>query len=1153
MGPRPKHIESERRVATVMFADISGFTAMSEKMDPEEVTSLMNTCFAMMESIIEKYDGAIDKFMGDCVMVLFGVPTAVENAPHKAINTAIEMKNRLAEFNLEKNLKIPLDLHIGINTGILIAGMVGGEKKREYTVMGDTVNLASRLESASRTGQIMVSLNTYRETRDGYEYRPLKPIVLKGKKEPVPVYELLSRKEKKYRPQVNFGRMVHSEIIGREKEIDILELKVNKLTAGRGSIVTLIGEAGIGKSRLLAELQKKDIIKRLTFLEGRSISMGKNLSFHPIIDLLRNWAEIKEQDSEEEAFGKLKTAVCFIHPEPEEVIPFAALLMGIKLTGHYAERVSGIEGEALEKLIIKSVRELMRAGAEIMPMVILMEDLHWADSSSIELLETLFCLVETHPVLFINMLRPRYKKTGNRIIGTINEKYQNYYTEIHLLPLNGNQSKQLINNLLNIRRLPPSVREQILIRACGNPFFMEEVVRSLIDSGAVIVKHGRFEMTEKIDSTVIPHTINDILMSRLDKLDDKTKNLVKIASVIGRNFFYKIITEVAHTVSNIDDRLGYLKKIEFISEQKQMEEMGYLFKHALAQEAAYESILFQKKKELHIKIAQAIEHIFNEKIHEFFGMLAYHYSRGDELDKAEEFMLKAGEEALKSAASNEALTFYKEALHIYLKRYGTIADPEKVAMMEKNIALTLYNKGRHYEATGYFERSLAFYGIKDPKNKSLLFIKFLASFFTFLSSIYFPFLNWRKTPSQMEIETINLNYKKVATLLNYNPKRFFMETFIFSNRLKKFDITKLEGGPGMAVSGSVAFAWSGFSFKLSRKILDFVKDKINREDIRTLMYVEIAELFPDYYTGNWGKEYDENLMGKSLKYGEILHASAYLSFHGQIKVEQGMIAEARMLSDKLSEIGNTFEHDFPRVLHYFLQTKLLMKFRIFPEALAESEKGIAFTKKTDFRQILFVLYAFKARILFFMGDSEEAALALASAEKIKSKVNISPAYLSIYYISRFIVDIHRLDTSMDNKTGSYISKIKKHVLKTGKTAVKNSRKVSTDRTESFRLMGNYCWINGNQKKALAWWGKSIHEGGRLGARLELARTCMQIGKCLRDHESKYKDLNGINASQYLEKAAGVFKELDLQWDMDELGKIADCGKNPQPANPNFSV
>jgi len=262
--------------------------------------------------------------------------------------------------------------------------------------------------------------------------------------------------------------------------------------------------------------------------------------------------------------------------------------------------------------------------------------------------------------------------------------------EIELQPLNEHMSERLINNMLNISGLPHGIRDRIVVRSGGNPFFIEEVVRSFIDDGGIIRKNGGFEVTPKIDSVVIPQTINDVLIARIDRLEDKTRELVKTASVIGRSFFHRILSEVVTTLEDIDKRLEYLKQIQLIRERIRMEELEYIFKHALTQEAVYESLLTQKRKDLHLIVANTIERVFSDKLYEFYGMLAYHYSKGEHLEKAEEYMIKAGEEALRSSASSEALDYYQEALKLYLKKHGHNTDPEKLVMFEKNIALALF-------------------------------------------------------------------------------------------------------------------------------------------------------------------------------------------------------------------------------------------------------------------------------------------------------------------------------------------------------------------------------------------------------------------------------------------------------------------------------
>ena len=448
-----------------------------------------------------------------------------------------------------------------------------------------------------------------------------------------------------------------------------MSIQVLRLINGTGGIVTITGEAGIGKSRLMAEFRRTDMAKRVLLLEGRAISVGRSLSFYPIIDALKHWSRIREEDTDTEAQRKLEKAIRVIHPEEvNEVFPFIATLMGMKLTGKHAQRMKGIEGEALEKLIFKNMRELIIKGSEIRPTVIYIEDFHWVDTSSLELIEALLRLVQEHRVLFVLVFRPSYAETGDRIIKSIVENYPSRWTRIDLDPLNEAESDTLLSNLLQIKGLPHSLRDQILQRAGGNPFFLEEVVRSLIEVRAVVLEKGEYQVTDKIKDIVIPQSIHALVMTRIDRLDEATRNLVRTASVIGRNFFYKILSDVASNIEEIDRRLDHLKEIQLIRERKRMEELEYLFKHALAQEAAYQSILIQRRKELHQKVAHSIEKVFKERLHEFYGMLAYHYSMGEDLDKAEEYMIKAGQEAMKSAASSEALGYFEEALAMYRRQ-----------------------------------------------------------------------------------------------------------------------------------------------------------------------------------------------------------------------------------------------------------------------------------------------------------------------------------------------------------------------------------------------------------------------------------------------------------------------------------------------------
>ena len=336
--------ESERKRISALFSDLSGYTAMTTKLDPEEVKEITSRIFDGTREIIRKYEGFIERFAGDGFLALFGVPKAHEDDPIRAIRAALEIHNFVESLNPVYQVKVgrALTMHSGINTGLAVTADVNPEKGT-HGVTGEAINLGARLSDLADAGDILVGAETYRASQGHFAFETMRPVKVKGKSEPIPIYKLLS--EKVPLSSMSSGRQVFSEMVGRDRELAKLELQVMKAINGEGSVVNVVGEAGIGKSRLMAELKKRDVMQRVTLLEGRAISIGKNLSFHPIIDLLKQWVGIAEDDSENQATVKLERAIRAIHPEEvDEILPFVATLMGMKLRGKHAERIQGIEG-----------------------------------------------------------------------------------------------------------------------------------------------------------------------------------------------------------------------------------------------------------------------------------------------------------------------------------------------------------------------------------------------------------------------------------------------------------------------------------------------------------------------------------------------------------------------------------------------------------------------------------------------------------------------------------------------------------------------------------------------------------------------------------------------------------------------------------------
>jgi class 3 adenylate cyclase/tetratricopeptide (TPR) repeat protein len=1133
-------IEGERRQVTVMFCDMAGYSRMVERLGSEQSYRIMDDIYEILIHKVHEFEGTVNEMTGDGIMALFGAPIALEDAPQRALSSALSIQREITKFSDRHKRIGPIQMRIGIHTGPVVVGTLGNDLRVEFKAVGDTVNLASRMEKLADPGSAFVSEDTFRLTHGLFEFESRGKKSVKGKKKTIPVYKLLPSKKDVYRPRLGSERRIFSEMVGREKELDRLELQAMKAINGEGSVVNIIGEAGIGKSRLLAELRKREVIKRVALFEGRAISMGKNLSFHPVIDILKQWAQIRGDDGEAMAYGKLEAAIKNLYPEKVgAMFPFIATLMGMMLSGSYEERIRGIEGEALVNLILKNVRELLIKATEITPLIIVAEDLHWADISTIELMESLFRLTETHRILFINVFRPGYPETSDRILETVKEKLPVYSIEIALEPLNEKMSEILITNVLNINVLQHEIIRKIVQRAGGNPFFIEEVARSLIDEQAVVIKDGAFQVTEKIGTIAIPNTINDVLMSRIDRLGEKTRNLVKIASVIGRNFFYRILADVAGTIENLEDRLSYLKEIQLIRERKRMDELEYFFKHALTQETAYESILPDKRKKLHLSVARSIEKVFSDRLHEFFGMLAYHYSCAENPEKTEEYLIKAGQEALRSSASNEALHYYQEALSLYLEKYGDTADPEKVAMLEKNISLALYNKGQYDEAVDYFDKALNYYWGQYSKNSIVGVMKFFSGFLHLLSSLYFPSLKFRKIPTPKDEEALNLYFKKLKALAIIDPKRFFFESFPFYKKVTNFDLTKFELGLGMFTGASTFFSFTGISFNISRKILGLVKDRIEKNDIKSFTIYDFSETLHHFLEGNWKdiNEYDDNLVNKNLDIGEIYWASQHIFWHGNPKIYQGDLATAKLFVERLSNVFEVYENDLSMLLKTLLNANMLMLYRKLKAALVEIEKGIEFAKKKDQAQSLIELYSYMAQVNILTADFEAAEKSLKYVDEIRHDITTVPWQISNYHRSQFVYNLCQLEQSIEEGNKSASIEYRKKAVKSGKKLLKAAIKVAQHRTEAYKLKGLYYWITNKQRSALNWWQKAIEAGESLDARLELSRTYYEIGKRLLEPKSKYKALNGITATAYLEKARELFKKMNLQWDLDELNKI----------------
>jgi class 3 adenylate cyclase len=1087
--------ESERRQATVLFADISGFTAMSEKLDPEELTAAINRCFATLAEAVRHHGGHVDKYIGDCVMALFGVPQALEKAPTHALNAAIEMRARLAALNDEASLPSELDLHIGVNTGLVIAGQVGGDVKQEFTVMGDTVNLASRLKDAAPAGSIWVGPDTHRYTRDEFEFRALEPLALKGKAKPVEAFELMSAKERPHGPKPRAAEQA-TELVGRDAETGLLRACVGALARGQGGIVNLIGEAGLGKSRLLAETCASEEAAAVTVLEGRALSMGEGLSFHPFVDLFRSWAGIDKDDADAEAAGKLEAAVAGVCGEAAaDIFPFVATLMGLRPGGAHAERLEGVTGEALEKLVAKSVRELLQRLAASRPLLLVFEDLHWADASSVQLLEGLLRLVAAQPVLFLHAFRPDHPGS-ERILAVSRAEYGARQTEILLRPLSEQLSGVLVQRLLRSDALPFPTLALITRTAEGNPFYLEQIVRSLLDHGVVEQTPTGLRVTGRLDTVVIPDTIQGVILARVDRLPEPTRRVLQVASVLGRSFYHRILTRILPGERALEEHLAYLRERQLLLERTTRrtpsarrrtlaEEREYVFSHALLQETVYQSILQKTRRELHAQVARAIEAAFADRAADFYGLLAYHYSRAEDLAKAEEYLFKAGDEAARAAASSEALALFREASRIYLLLNGEHGDPRKKALLEKNIALALQNTGQLTESIEHFDRAFEYLGEPVPRGTLAATWRWAADLAAVLFHVYFR-ANAHRGVANLEHERAicELFFHRGRAEVTSDPTRLFRELPTGLRRFNRIDPREIDQALGMYASCAGLFAYSGISFAVSRRMLDVARTLVREDSPRDVFVHRTMEFYYHYLRGDWDDAHavDDELIERNLRLGELWDVNNYLGLECDRRLRRGDFAGAERILARLGEIDADYGFAFARTNREGMTAVLLLERREVARALAAANAYYADRHEAALRIFALGMIA-KARLL--EGDRDGCATALARGEEIVARAGpLTPWHLSDLRLARLLYDLALVE---DGARGHM-----RQARRSARRALGVARKVAKKRVEIYCAVGRLAWLRGRRARALGWWRRGLAEGERQGALPELARTHIEL-------------------------------------------------------------
>jgi ABC-type oligopeptide transport system substrate-binding subunit/class 3 adenylate cyclase len=708
-------MREERKVVTAVFADLSGSTALGEKLDAEDARLIIGEAVSRIVQAVEAFGGTVKDLAGDGVLALFGAPVTHEDDAERAARAALRITQEIAAYARDVRQGWGVEgfaVRVGVNTGPVVLGPVGAGGRVEYGAFGDTVNTAARLESAASPGTVLVGADTHRLVEGLFEWGEATRFELKGKAAPVTAYPLTGARALAGR----FRGMaaVHAPLVGRGRELAQGLQALDDLLGGSGGILLVTGEAGIGKTRLVLELrdlfERSPSERRPLWLEGRCVSYGESLPYWPYRDLLRDWLGAGVDDPELRVRVSLRRNVeRLFGPRAPEIYPYLGSMLGLALEPDAGARLAELSPEALQYRTFEVVGALFARLAEEGPVVLEVDDLHWADPTSVQLTERLLPLTEEAALLLVLSGRSERDHPYWNVKETAARRFAHRTRDVELEPLSGDADGELLHALVGANTLPDELEERILTHAEGNPFYLEELVGSLVDAGALAPEGEgwRYDHDARVD---LPPTVEKVILARIDRLTPRCHDVLTAASVLGRRFGLPLLEGVTGGNGELRDSLNELQRLDLVREARRWPQPEYRFKHALIQEAAYRTILTDKRTRLHRKAAEWLEARYAGHEEEMYGLLAHHWLYAEDEEKAIAYLTRAGDKARQEYALDEAIDHYRALLPL-LERRG---EKQASALVLFKLALALHTSLRFGEANETYQRAFRHWTPQPP-------------------------------------------------------------------------------------------------------------------------------------------------------------------------------------------------------------------------------------------------------------------------------------------------------------------------------------------------------------------------------------------------------------------------------------------------------
>jgi class 3 adenylate cyclase/tetratricopeptide (TPR) repeat protein len=684
-------LEGERKQVTVLFADLKGSMELLADRDPEEARQLLDPVLERMMAAVHRYEGTVNQVMGDGIMALFGAPIAHEDHAVRACYAALAMQASVKQYagEVQRTKGVPLHIRVGLNSGEVVVRAIDSSLHMDYTAVGQTTHLAARMEQLAMPGSILIAPDTLRLAEGFVQVKALGAMQIKGVSAPLEVYEVVGMGLTRTRLQAAAVRGL-TRFVGRDAELDQLRHALERAAAGHGQVVAVVGEPGVGKSRLVYEFTQSHRTQGWVILESSSVSYGKATAYLPVIDLLKGYCRIDPRDDARTIRAKVTGQVLTLDDTLQDMVPaLLSLLDALPADSPFGQ----LDPPQRRQRTLEGLKRLLMRESQVQPLLLVCEDLHWIDTETQALLDSLVESLPTAQVLLLVNYRPEYQHGWGS---------KTYYTQLRLDPLPPASADEVLQALLGDNPSLAPLKPLLITRTEGNPFFLEESVRTLVETGVLLGEPGAYRLAQAMPSIQVPATVQTVLAARIDRLPPEEKRLLQAAAVIGTEVPSPVLQAIAELPEDaLRMGLSHLQGLEFLYEARLFPEPEYTFKHALTHEVAYSSMLQERRHALHARIVEALEELAGERAGEQVERLAHHAVRGEVWDKALAYSRQAGEKALARSAHREAVGYFEQGLNA-LRHL-----PETRDTLEQAIDLRLALRSA-LQPSGDFGRVLAY-------------------------------------------------------------------------------------------------------------------------------------------------------------------------------------------------------------------------------------------------------------------------------------------------------------------------------------------------------------------------------------------------------------------------------------------------------------